>query len=78
RLSDGIVAADRPPLVPGLAPLTLIDAAGRGAESTAAGGSIRNVVEAQTVAMLVASLLRAGNGGGGDGSDSGSCAVSAA
>ncbi|CAM9602458.1 unnamed protein product, partial [Scytosiphon promiscuus] len=78
RLTDGIVAADRPPLVPGLAPLTLVDAAGRGAEITASGGSIRNVVEAQAVAMLVASLLRGGSGSGGGGADSSSSGVSAA
>ena len=54
--------------MPGLAPLTLLDAAGRGAESAAAGGSIRNVFEAQAVAALVSALLRVGGGGGGNGS----------
>lgn len=65
RLTDGVVEADRKPLVPGVAPLTLLDAAGRGAENTAPGGSIRNAHEAQAVAALVAALLRAGGRGRG-------------
>lgn len=63
-LTDGISAADRAPLIPNVAPLTLVDTAGGGAESLAAGGSFRNVPEAQTVAALVSSLLRGGNGNG--------------
>ncbi|CAN0566209.1 unnamed protein product, partial [Ectocarpus sp. 12 AP-2014] len=59
RLTDGVAARDRGPLVPGLAPLTLLDAAGRGAESTAPGGSIKNGFEARAVADVVVSLLRA-------------------
>ena len=62
RLSDGISAEDRRPLVPGLAPLTLVDAGGRSAESTsaAAGGSFLNVFEARLIADLVSGLLGAG------------------
>lgn len=74
RLTDGVDAFDRRALLPGLAPLTLVDAAGRGAENTAAGGSIRNVYEAQVVAALVSCLLgadRGSSGGGGDGGGSG-------
>ncbi|CBN75854.1 prematurely terminated mRNA decay factor-like [Ectocarpus siliculosus] len=67
RLTDGVAARDRGPLVSGLAPLTLLDAAGRGAESTAPGGSIKNAFEARAVADVVASLLRAGSSGGGGG-----------
>ncbi|CAN0391182.1 unnamed protein product [Ectocarpus sp. 8 AP-2014] len=67
RLTDGVAARDRGPLVPGLAPLTLLDAAGRGAESTAPGGSIKNAFEARAVADVVVSLLRAGSSSGGGG-----------
>lgn len=64
RLTDGISAGDRPPLVPGLAPLTLIDAASRGQETVSTGGSIRNLFGAQAVASLVSRLLGGGRGGG--------------
>lgn len=63
RLTDGIGTSDRRALVPGLAPLTLLDATGRGAESTAAGGSVRNIFEAKAVASLVVSLLTSGGNG---------------
>ncbi|CAB1113252.1 unnamed protein product [Ectocarpus sp. CCAP 1310/34] len=79
RLTDGVAARDRGPLVPGLAPLTLLDAAGRGAESTAPGGSIKNAFEARAVADVVVSLLRAGSSnGGGAGGGSGGGGVSVA
>ncbi|CAM9744014.1 unnamed protein product [Discosporangium mesarthrocarpum] len=57
RLSDGIKPIDRPPIIPKLAPLTLLDIAGRGAESIAAGGSVFNSFEAKAVADIVARLL---------------------
>lgn len=74
-----MASADRQALVPGLAPLTLVDAAGRGVESTAVGGSVRNLFEAQTVAALVASLLSArGNAGDIGGGGGGGCGLPAA
>ena len=76
RLTDGVASADRQALVPGLAPLTLVNAAGRGAESTAVGGSVRNLFEAQTVAVLVASLLSTRDNGGDIGGGGGGVRVS--
>lgn len=67
-LTDGVSASDRQALVPGLAPLTLLDTAGRGTETIAPGGSFRNEFEAQAVGRLVAHLLGYRNGGGGDSS----------
>lgn len=57
RLTDGVSVSDRQALVPGLAPLTLLDAAGRGRESATGGGSFRNDFEAQTVAEIVERLM---------------------
>ena len=71
-----MASVDRQALVPGLAPLTLVDAAGKGTESTAMGGSVRNLFEAQTVAALVSSLLIARTNVGDVGGGSGDCGSS--
>lgn len=59
-LVDGVTAAQRGALVPGLAPLVLCDC--QGGSSQAAGGGSRssiNKAEAQLVAQLVLRLLKA-------------------
>jgi hypothetical protein len=80
RLVDGVTAAQRAPLVPGLPPLVLCDC--QGGCSQAAGGGSRssiNRAEANLVAQLVLKLLQAtkaagaaasaGSAGDGDGGD---------
>jgi hypothetical protein len=67
RLVDGVTAAQRAPLLPGLPPLVVCDC--QGGSSQAAGGGSRssvNRVEANLVAQLVLRLLTATGSNGTD------------
>jgi superfamily I DNA and/or RNA helicase len=59
RLLDGVSAADRAPLLPGLPPVTLVAVPG-GVEAYGHGRSTSNAAEAAAVARVAASLAAAG------------------
>ena len=59
RLRDGVTAADRPALVPGVPPLVFVDVP-RGSEQQRAGGSFYNEAEAGVLRAVIRGLLEAG------------------
>ena len=57
QLRDGVTAADRPPVVPGLPPVVLCRSDGAGGERTDASGSVYNEHEARAAAAIVRMLV---------------------